>query len=914
MKQLAELTNEEVRYLCGQLYLPAVRTYFQKNPNKFSEIRRGFRPEKLSDADTVSILVKNVGKPFISGFLVKQVTDWMNQIEKHKESLESEGLSAGEALLKTIPDSVFCDNCGLYFKLSGMDADEQYINLFKDALSLIRKTKEAEEQEETDTDSESNVIEDATARIKSLEIEIEEKEKAGELIRQSLLSAEETLEKYQAEIKEVSEKLSKAETAIAEMQSELNHYRYLDNYADNKFEDTKQYQHLSVGLISHDSIGQTWINRLADIVDGEIQNFYPDEYSPKYYDNRDRLFWKDGPDKEGEFGIWGWSATPRDTDPFKDYVTSEYQRNTWLTEVVEIPQCHTISELVKMLTEEFERNFTFEKILFVCTTVNGTKEGLLCSSGDFETHGNQVRLSPSVFTLPKYVINLLDLITIAGKRICRNMNLGIPQGIVRVREPYEVVKKMVLSRSSVSVLREQGLSKKEAQHCINFLKELPMETLIQELSDTYACTESEAKGYVEGFVSHADTYLLEEDIDTKVLSAALSRNPDLVQKCKEQLTKEWEEEVTDRMIQASEELRSVKKTTDEYREKIEGLLLKKREVEQVLEEINNQIAEKEQLVSDVENKIAQRIEDAKKDAADFISQMAFTSPVSSTVVKVDSLKHSLSSQISYVQGKYKDGGEIDDIDTFEEELAENLIRSGYEEKISVEMGQIISFCICNRMPIIVEENAGIIATCISGVMGGKEVAELFIPISDIEYVDVVDAIFGKREAFNGVFLLHGVFDGYSNGLFNMIVSRMQKWDDKVCVILSIQGISPRLLPMGGWNHSFFIDGDNGLQCVRNEELFSYKLSIPFELSYDKREFMEKMKAFRPYKEMLSNISKYHYASFLTSYGLTISGSWAIQMQMITVAKSAGVEDRLREMFYENGVTEDDEMPYYTMKS
>ena len=145
MIKFEKLTSEEVEYICGHIPPSAARQFFQKNPNSFAEIKSGFRP-KLSDAETFSLLSKNVSKPFIGSFLEKMVIKWLDDIKESRNRLVDEGYSEEEALLITIPDSVFGDNCELYFKLIDQKASEDYVRLFREALSLRQKDAEERSQ------------------------------------------------------------------------------------------------------------------------------------------------------------------------------------------------------------------------------------------------------------------------------------------------------------------------------------------------------------------------------------------------------------------------------------------------------------------------------------------------------------------------------------------------------------------------------------------------------------------------------------------------------------------------------------------------------------------------------------------------------------------------------------------------
>lgn len=912
MLKLVELSQDEVKYICEHLLLPDVRRYFQNNPKDFARIRPGFRAEKLSDADTLSILVKNASKPFISIFVERMINDWMSQIETHCDLLESEGYSEGEALLKTIPDSIFCDKCELYFKLTEQELNDDYLRLFRDALTLVQKTAESSKGENHNemTVKDVALLENENGEIRVLRTELEQHQKNEAALQESIHEAERQIRVRQEELDAVKRMLQKAETSISEMQTELDYYRHLNAYADEGFEkdDFKQFQYISIGQIGRDYSGQIWINRLADIVDGEVVQFLSDDNVPHYFDNRNRLYWKNGPDEENAIGIWNWRATPRDTDPSKDFITCEYNQNARLTEVVEFSQCKNISDVGTVLTGGFERTFINEKVLFVYTNASGAKEGLLCLPGNLEYLGTKARLMASVFMLPHYSVKSSDIIKIASIQIFRKMNLGIPQSVFRVRTPYDAVKRMVLSRATIPALREHELSKKEAQQCRRFLEGIPSQTLIQELSDIYACTEKEAQEYIEDFIKYADTYLSAADFDMKVLSAALGRNPQLVEQCKIALTEVWEKENSERVEESRKQLEAAEKSAKDKRIETEQLIQEKNNLVAELESLQQQIEDREQLAADVEKITSARIGEARQNIADFISKMAFISPAPFFSVAAHEQQKLNLLRVFQSYMAYENSGEISDIDSFEEELTENYMLIGYEEETAVEMAQAVSFGICNRIPIIVGENATIVAQCLAATIDGGNLSEVFIPNQNTGIEHLVDTITVDDNADHPtVYLLHGMLDGYSVSLYNALANRIRSWDKNVIILISLEGISTYMVPAGVWNHAIYIDGDAGLQGVASQPIHAFCMLMQFERPLDGDEYKEKRRELLPFSSVLSNMQIGLYAKYLSQYGAELNESPTVLNQMIVTVRSLGKENKLNSLFHDSGILNGEKM-------
>ena len=908
MIKFETLTSEELEYICGHIPPSAARQYFQKNPNSFAEIKSGFRP-KLSDAETFSLLSKNANKPFIASFLEKMVTSWLDEIQENRNRLVDEGYSKEEALLVTIPDSVFCDNCELYFKLIDQKASEDYVRLFREAMSLRQKDAEEKirDMQEGEEHRAGVLLDEANKSIADLTEQLRNSKKSESNLISELDTAKRQITAQEEELDGLKQSLQEDGAIRTEMQAELEHYRRLASFSDEYVQqEAPGFQHVSLGQIYHDYNGQAWINRLADIINGEIVPFALDDSSPRYFGNRDRLFRKDGPEEDGDIGIWNWRADPNYSDSTKDYVTSEYSGNSKFTEIVELPQCKTLTDVSRLLTDWFEKSFTGERVLFVCITASGAMEGVLCTTENMEIHGEKARLLGSVFMLPHYTINPTNIIGVGGLRIYRKMSLGIPQSIIRVRTPYDVVKKMLLSRVTISGLRENDLTKKEAQRCKHYLEAIPTETLIQNLADAYACTEDEAQGYIEGFIDHADTYLTENDLDINIISLALARNNELVEQCKQLLAEEWEKDYSDQLTEAKKKLSEAEQDEIKARQEAEALRKEKAGMIVEMQHVQQQMLDANQLAAEVEKKVTERINVAQQNAAEFISQMAFFAPfLNSSRDSVSEKQNSVPVFKSAMS--HTDGGKVDDLDTFEEELIENLMAIGYSDEIAVEMAQAISFCTCSRLPIIVRENSTALAQCVAATISGEELTEVFAG-NQPTVISNLHELMEKNDAdYPLVYLIHGVFDGYSVNLFNEISNLIHKSTNKVVVILSIQGIEPNMINNSVWSGAFYIDGDSGIQIIADTTLQAVNPEMEFARKVDESEYKTRRKELQSFSSVLSNTQMCWYARYLASYGVGLQDSPTILNQIIAVSRSRGAEEKLNDLFRENGISNGEKM-------
>ena len=912
MYDFTKLTEDDIRYICERMDLSQVRQYFQKFPKEFNKIRPGFIVKKMTDETTMAFLVKYANKPFVENLIKNVVGTWLLQIQDNCTLLEKNGYSSGEALLKTIPDCFFCDRIELYFKLTEQAYTDDYLRLLSDALSLVKKTSDIA-LEEHNVELQSTEIERLNSEIQTIIKQLTEEKEQEDALKLELDGVNEQLQKNQCLLSDTNNKLRIAESTISDMKHELERYQALERYAGNEMTQpfVSNYQYVSIGQIIYDYNDQRWIFRLADITkDGLIVPFIADETIPHYFSNRDRLYWRNGPDTEQAIGVWNWNVSPRDTDPDKDYVETDFCNSVQLTQIIQMPNCESLIDIVSSLKKGVTLQSVFSKLLFVYEE-DSVLYGLLCSSADFEHSNDKITLKSTVYTLPQYCIKLSDAIELAGIRIYKYLSFGIPQSIFQVRDPYEAVKSLIISRITNASLREYELSKKEVQRCRSFLKAIPTQTIIQELTLAYNCSKEKAQEYIDGFISLADTYLSSADLDTTIISRAIQANEELLDLCKQQLTDEWKVENAKQLAEAESKLNDVLSSVESKQNEINQLAVDKDRLSAEMEQLQSTLGQREQLASDVETKISMQIEKAKQNVADFISNMAFVSPISSAGASNGKL---LSNQLSVFNSHIDcvENGEIDDIDTFEDELSENLIRIGYDNAQSIEISQAISFGIFEKVPLIVSENAKLIAQCLAAVLNGGTVSEVFISLQGTS-IEELSAVINDNmsKASPMVCLVHGVFDGYSINLFNALSNIMQNWGNTV-MLLSIEGTPSKMIMPGVWNHAIFIDGDRGFEKKAVDVLHTFTVLDSLDLhdrtiDMKSKEYKSAKKTIKLFTEILSNTQIAMYSRYLSIYNISLNDSDLILTQLIATARSTGNPDRLKELFHENGIGSGEEL-------
>lgn len=140
MNYLPTMTEEEIRYVCSVIPLQEAVRYFKHYPKDFAKVMPGFRATSLKKQEQVSsILFRNRNRFFVSSFIEKHITRWLDEIGIAIKEKINEGNSNETALLQTLPHCFFADNIGLYFKLTGEVYDDKFLSMLSTSIKFIKE-------------------------------------------------------------------------------------------------------------------------------------------------------------------------------------------------------------------------------------------------------------------------------------------------------------------------------------------------------------------------------------------------------------------------------------------------------------------------------------------------------------------------------------------------------------------------------------------------------------------------------------------------------------------------------------------------------------------------------------------------------------------------------------------------------
>lgn len=370
---------------------------------------------------------------------------------------------------------------------------------------------------------------------------------------------------------------------------------------------------------------QCKLSRLADLTYGEIIRFIPNDNQNWKFENRTTLYDKFNLDSEdNELAFWSWKATENIKDPDKDYVQNLEKLNDFYPiEVYKLIGAYNEADILERLKRGIPvGNHKCRKILF-----SGVEDvGLLCDTHkDLEITSEFYKLKPDTTFLISVSGFKADIVEFEKGERCVYRYTEIDSLNPRerlVRDPLDVVKSCVQENFGWKAAKESQWSKKEWQTAINLLKSISQTDVSRDIAEKLKCSEQDAEKYFSDFTDYVYNYMNGRDITDDIILSLLDRNDELRTRFSEIFKEEWGANYQSEYSEANQKLEKLNLQFIETENQKKQLEDKVQALKNEIDTLEDQKAKKEKLAQDVEQKIKDKISAAKKDASDFISQMA----------------------------------------------------------------------------------------------------------------------------------------------------------------------------------------------------------------------------------------------------------------------------------------------------
>lgn len=779
MFDIHSLNRDDLEALCKIISGKGFKSLFKQKPQEFAKIKGGFRPKSLSETEAINIAIMHINRPFIYAFIKKFLYKNLEIIQKSIEYYQYLDMDESVAIAKAISRSVFSENAELYFKLINEDYSDTLLNEVRyylekkdsytdndDNEESERKAKENEEAKEVrliDTEQGIDYKNDSYEyeMLKNRLSECQEKMKEAETRHNSELNAlraerdslKKELQESKREYQSLKREYDEAEVELVDLRSRAQ-YEDSEETVEVEQDNETQYDHISLCEVDYvDEKGHYCAIRLADIVQGRLEAFHVNEEQPKVFENRHKIFYKDGPTERGEVGVWSWSAVQNKTDPSRDYVHSAFVSGYCPIEVIIINDCNTAEELLEKIKNGVEAEINTRKVMFAYRSKN-QYTGFLCKNREIVQKGNLCRISKQVISLPRYDFTGKDITNLSnGKRYHRSLKIRMPDEMVKIKNPLDIVRTIILSRSSWSIFKEKGKTRSEWKNITDLLERMDNQSIIDSIVNEAHCSPKEAQKMLNDFIENAYDYVGGTTIEDKVIAAVVSVNTELMDRCKALIMDDWRTENQTAIDKANEELKVLKDRIEStkadldktYTDNQKRIQIQKEEAKASLEDIKSEhdyfqaelqvlteeIESKEKLASDVESAIRRRIQQAQSDAAEFIASLSFAPQVTVEKPKsnekyqeqVVTVSKSNDTATCYAEGKNLNPDDLEENETWNDTLhtiAVELQEAGVSEKFALPFAAYLYSACLNKSPLLmIGPNANAIVDAFSASIYGK---------------------------------------------------------------------------------------------------------------------------------------------------------------------------------------------------
>lgn len=440
-----------------------------------------------------------------------------------------------------------------------------------------------------------------------------------------------------------------------------------------------------------DNNGKPWLSRIADVEDGKLVPPRKSERPTKYFENRDQLYWSDGPSESGCIGIWSWSATPRWGEPNRDYINTHYISEYSPIRIIVIPGARTVEYIIEQLINGISATPYICDTLFCFEQQWGNFIGVLCKIEDLVISDKYIKLRDGVHSLPQYSFNIEAVYNWQDKhlRFLKNLYIGEPNCYVSVSGVDEVIRSTILNRITWRTYREtMNGTKREWSNCKLLLERICTESIYEEVAREVACSLEQAKQAVTDFCIHAEDLIDQGDIDSEILAQIVQHHDGLRSQCEEIAAEHWKQSHQIELSSAQSELQEAKETKSQIEREIKNFQDQITSAQSRLEKLKSDIVHYEALGNDTLQAVQKKIGDAQEDVAGFIAELSMFLPQSTVAAST------ISSLCHYKMGTYvSEENEPEICESWRDELAllqGNLSFMSFDSDESRDLNKLLS--------------------------------------------------------------------------------------------------------------------------------------------------------------------------------------------------------------------------------
>lgn len=496
----------------------------------------------------------------------------------------------------------------------------------------------------------------------------------------------------------------------------------------------------SLCIVSRDSSDQVWLNRLADVKNEKLVSPVIFDNEPRYFENRERIYYNDGPSQENTIGVWRWTAIPKRQNPDTDYVQSFYQWDCNPIRIFPVAGAMTDDQLIDKLTEGVIGFAYGCDTIFVYGPQKELYRGVLCKKEEFVSENGAMKLREDIFSLPLFDIPIDDVHYIKKyPRFLKSLRVGDPVGYITIGNVNDIIRTIVLERLTWPLYKEciSG-TKAEWRSCKTMLEKICSESLYEALAEKLNCSIDQAKLSVEKFAERANALIDDGDVDSDVLAQVAVHHEGLRAQCEVVVEGKWrishaaEIALAEADIQkAMQQLQTIEQEKHTASEEKTAILVKIADSQRKLDSLLKEIEQYEALGNDTVQAVRTKIGEAQKDVAGFIAELSVFMPQPKTEVE-EPRKPRICNHWRFIEGYAYDedeevyGDDIEECSRWEDTLdllKSNLQLAGVGEQWVGFLSAFLYSAYINKAHLLLAgPNAKNIADAVALAVMGKKIA------------------------------------------------------------------------------------------------------------------------------------------------------------------------------------------------
>lgn len=387
-----------------------------------------------------------------------------------------------------------------------------------------------------------------------------------------------------------------------------------------------------------------------------------------------------------------------------------------------------------------------------------------------------------------------------------------------------------------------------------------------------------------------ESFLSESSIDA-ILQQCLLQDKDMHKHFIEIVRTSWLEEKSEEKQKVLEQLETLKKSCLECESDLIEKTEKKNTISAELFELEKDIISNQEKLSKIRSDIETELKEFSDNIVHNSALLAVAQSVNNTSTATDIDLITLGSNISDAPDF------LTDHDDFQESLADNLITIGYDDSVADEMAQLISYSICEHLPILVNANEDAIAKCIAAMFGtAVTVINLSNSMRPSEYISAI------QNTNNTVILVNGAFSGFSIEHFNSIRYRFA--NEGYITLFSISSADVGLIPRTVHENSMYLECGHGYSYSSPQKLMFYNSHYSIFLkSYDKDSFTKQRKKLTYFIEngIIDTVTAVKYAKYMVDIECDIHKDWLLLLQICIQARTNYKTDIMKDWLISNNI-------------